>query len=59
MLEHGKRTLRGLAGRGEFVEEDSPLGKWARRYAVQVNEPTPVDVEITINLGEPTEWQAI
>ena len=59
VIEQGKRTLRGLAGRGEFVEEDSPLGKWARRYAVDVDSSTPEAVEITVNLGELTEWQAI
>ena len=59
VLEHGKRTLRGLAGRGELVTEDSALGRWAARYAVDVDESNPRTIEIAINLGELTEWQAI
>lgn len=59
VLDQGKRSLRGLAGRGEFVPEDSPLGKWARRYAIQVDESNPGIIEVAINLGELTEWQAI
>lgn len=59
VLDQGRRSLRGLAGRGELVEEDSLLGKWASRYAVQVDESNPEMIQVAINLGELTEWQAM
>ena len=59
VLAQGKRSLRGLAGRGELVHEDSPLGKWATRYAIQVDESNSEMIEVMINLGKLTEYQAI
>lgn len=59
VLEQGKRSLRDLAGQGELVKEESILGKWATRYAVQVDESNPGPIEIAINLGRLTEWEAI
>lgn len=58
MTDQGMRALRGMGGRGELVDEDSALGKWARRYGVQVDESDPDAIEVAINLGELTEYQA-
>lgn len=62
VLEQAKNTVPRLTGRDEIVSKDSPLGKWARRYAVTVDDAAdfePVSIEIAINLGELSRYQII
>lgn len=59
VLKQAKETVPRLTGRTELVAEDTPLGKWARRYAVAVDDADPDAIEIAINLGELSRYQLI
>lgn len=58
-LDRSKGSIQKLTSRTELVDENSVLGRWARRYAVSVDDTDPAALEIAINLGKLTEYQLV
>lgn len=59
VLDRAKHSIHRLGSQREVIDENSTLGKWARRYVVTVDDTDPDAVEIAITLGELTEYQLV